>query len=231
MSQIAHPYGYRLVTLRPWKSRWFATDAKKFRTLLRADTLLREYLETRLRGMYVADVELERNRKSTRIIIHTSRPGMIIGRNGESAQKLRTDINAFFKKHNLGDTQDLKVDIVEVAQPEANAMIIAQTIAEGIRRRMPFRRLMKQGLEKALAVKGVQGCRIVASGLMGGSATMKRREQVKRGSVPLQFIRADIDYAYLPMKGKGIGIKVWVYKGDSLENQKRTQAPATPNRG
>ncbi len=167
MSQIAHPYGYRLVTLRPWKSRWFATDAKKFRTLLRADTLLREYLETRLRGMYVADVELERNRKSTRIIIHTSRPGMIIGRNGEGAQKLRTDINSFFKKHNLGDTQDLKVDIVEVAQPEANAMIIAQTIAEGIRRRMPFRRLMKQGLEKALAVKGVGGCRIVASGLMG----------------------------------------------------------------
>lgn len=217
MSQVAHPYGYRLVTLRDWKSRWFASKPAKFRELLRADVLLREYLEKRLAGYYISDIQFERGRKSTRLIIETSRPGMVIGRSGEGAQKLRADVMKFMHKNQISMPQDFKIDVVEVDNPDASAMIIAHNIAEALKRRLPHRRVTKQAIEKVMAVKGVKGCRIVVSGLVGGSASMSRTEQVKRGPVPLQFIRADIDYAALPVLGYGIGIKVWVYWGDSLE--------------
>jgi len=217
MSQVAHPYGYRLVTLRDWKSRWFSGDRKQYREYLRADVLLREYLEKRLHGNFVADITFERNRDHTRVIVATSRPGMVIGRSGEGAQKLNADIAKFIRKNSLAMTGEVKLDIVEVQNPEANAMIVAQMVEEGLRRRMPFRRVIKQILEKVMATRGVKGARIVVSGLVGGSATMARREQVKSGPIPLQFIRADIDYAAIPVRGQGIGIKVWINKGDSLE--------------
>lgn len=219
MSQMSHPYGYRLVTLRDWKSRWFSSDRKKYRDFLKSDVLLREYLEKRLQGSYVSSIEFERDRKSTRLVIHSSRPGMIIGRQGEGAQRLKADVAKFMHKHGLDMPQDFKIDIVEVANPEADAMITAHNIAEALRRRLPFRRVMKQALDKVMAAKGVKGARIVVTGLVGGSASMARREQVKSGPVPLQFIRADIDYAELPVRGHGIGIKVWINKGDSLENE------------
>ncbi|MCB9808777.1 30S ribosomal protein S3 [Candidatus Nomurabacteria bacterium] len=219
MSQVSHPYGYRLVTLRDWKSRWFSAKPQSYRELLRADVLLREYLEKRLHGFYVSNIEFERGRKSTRVLIHTSRPGMVIGRSGEGAQKLRADILKFMNKNNIAVPTDFKVDIVEVQEPEADAMIVAHMIDEALRRRMPFRRVIKQTIEKVMAVKGVLGCRIVVSGLVGGSATMSRKEQVKNGPIPLQFLRADIDYASLPVLGHGIGIKVWINKGDSLAKE------------
>jgi small subunit ribosomal protein S3 len=216
MSQTTHPYGYRLVTLRDWKSRWFAARPEQYRDLLRADVLMREFLEKRLKGMYVSDIEFERGRKATRVLIHTSRPGVVIGRSGEGATKIKADLEKFMRRHNIAKPQDFKIDIIEVENPDANAMIVAQMIEESLRRRMPFRRVVKQALEKIMAVKGVKGARIVVSGLVGGSATMSRTEQVKRGPIPLQFIRADIDYASLNVQGHGIGIKVWVNKGDSL---------------
>jgi small subunit ribosomal protein S3 len=178
--------------------------------------------------MFVSTIDFERDRKSTRVILNTSRPGLVIGRSGEGVAKIKADIAKFMRRHDIVMPQDFKIDIVEIANPDADAMIIAQTIADGIRRRMPYRRLMKQAIEKVMGLKGIYGCRLWVSGLIGGSATMKRREQLKRGSVPLQFIRADIDYAYLPMKGKGIGIKVWVNRGDSLAavTSKKAVTPA-----
>lgn len=217
MSQTTHPYGYRLVNLRDWKSRWFAGSNAAYADYLKSDMLTRRFLKKKLASKYVSDIQFERNQKTTRIMIFTSRPGMVIGRGGEDIKKLRTALKKFMNKHTLAGADNFQLDIVEVTNPEADAMIVAHMVAEALRRRLPFRRVLKQTLDKVMQTKGVKGCRIQVSGLIGGSATMARREQVKQGPIPLQFIRADIDYAQHEVAGKGIGIKVWINKGDSLE--------------
>lgn len=219
MSHNVHPYIHRLITLRDWKSRWFASD-KKFKDFLRADILIREYLEKKLRNSYVADIEIERSRKATRVIISTSRPGMVIGRSGEGAAKLRKDLARFMQRNAITTAEDFKIDIVEITEPDANAAIVAASIVEGLEKRLPFRRVLKQASEKVMAVKGVKGVKIGLSGRLGG-ADMSRREEIKKGGIPLQFIRGDIDYARATARLSygGIGIKVWIYKGDSLENK------------
>jgi len=214
MSHSVHPYSHRLGILRDWKSRWFSTD-KRFREFLKADVLLREYLEKKLRGMYVSSIEIERNEKNVRVILKTSRPGMIIGRSGEGATKLRTDIVNFLKKLKVNMTQELKVDIEEVRSPESNAAIVADMVAESLEKRLPFRRVLKQMVEKVMANRDVQGVRIALSGRLGG-AEMARYEELKKGRIPLQTLRADIDYARekAHMTYGDIGIKVWIYKGE-----------------
>lgn len=216
MSKIVHPYAHRLPLIRDWKSRWFKVG-KEYRELLRADAMVREFLEKKLRTNYVADIEFERNQKSTRIMISTSRPGMLIGRSGEGATKLRADIIAFMKSKNITIPTDLKIDIVEITNPDANAKVVAYSIAEMLEKRMVFRRVMKTTLEKVMAAKGVKGAKIVLSGRLGG-ADMARREELKMGGIPLQFMRGDVDYATetARMTYGGIGIKVWIYKGDTL---------------
>lgn len=216
MSKIVHPYAHRLPLIREWKSRWFKLG-KEYRELLRADVLVREYLEKALRANYIADIEFERNQKSTRIIISTSRPGMLIGRSGEGATKLRNDIIAFMKRKNITIPADLKIDIVEVTNPDANAKISALSIAEMLEKRMTFRRVMKTSIEKIMAAKAVKGAKIVLSGRLGG-ADMARREELKLGGIPLQFMRGDVEYATekAHMTYGVIGIKVWIYKGDTL---------------
>lgn len=220
MSHNVHPYSHRLVTLRDWKSRWFA-GPKKFKELLRADTLIREYLEKRLRGSHVSDIEIERSRKATRVIIKTSRPGMVIGRSGEGAVKLKKDLLRYMKRNNVEILEDFKIDVIDIPNPDTNAAIIAQMVAEALEKRMPFRRVMKQTLEKVMGAREVKGAKISLSGRLGG-AEMSRREELKKGGIPLQFIRGDIDYATYTARLPygGIGIKVWVYKGDSLEQPK-----------
>ncbi len=214
MSHTVHPYAHRLGVIKGWKSRWFSTHAK-FRKDLKCDILLREWLSKKLRGMYVADVEIERGDKNFRIIIKTSRPGIIIGRNGEGVIKLKSDILAFMKRIEAETKVDFKLEIEEVKSPEASAAIVAQMIAEGLEKRMPFRRVMKQMIDKVMACREVKGVRIFLSGRLGG-AEMARQEELKKGRVPLQTIRADIDFkrfeANLPYGN--IGIKVWIYKGD-----------------
>jgi len=213
MSKIVHPYAHRLIILRDWKSRWFA-EPKKYRAYLKGDVLLREYLEKRLRGMYVSSIEIERGEKTTRFIIKTSRPGLIIGRNGEGATKLKEDILKKMEKLGLPKLEDFKLEIVEITNPEADAAIVAFMIAEGLEKRMPYRRVIKQTLEKVMAARGVEGARILLSGRLGG-AEIARSEELKRGSIPLQTFRADIDFkrerAVLPYGT--IGVKVWIYRG------------------
>ena len=218
MTHTVHPYSHRLGIIRDWKSRWFSTDAK-FRANLKCDILVREWLQKKLRGQYIADIEIERNDKMMRLILKTSRPGIIIGRNGEGATKLKSEIEKFLRKNGEEITTVIKLEIEEVRSPESSAPIVAQMLAEGLEKRMPFRRVMKQMIEKVMACRDVKGVRVYMTGRLGG-AEMARTETLKKGQIPLQTLRADIDYknyeANLPY-GK-IGIKVWIYKGEVFKN-------------
>jgi len=227
MSHSVHPYSHRLGIIRDWKSRWFSSD-KDFRSALKAGILLREFLEKKMRGLYVASIEMERNQKSFRIIIKTSRPGVIIGRSGEGSVKLRNDIVKFMKKNKLAIPMDFKLDIEEIKSPESNAAIVAYMIAEGLEKRMPFRRVMKQTIEKVMANRDVLGVRIYLGGRLGG-AEMARTEDLKKGRIPLQTLRADIDYAQekAHMTYGDIGIKVWIYKGDIFAKKEASVKPVT----
>jgi small subunit ribosomal protein S3 len=213
MSKVVHPYAHRLVVLRDWKSRWFATD-KKYVENLKIDVLIREYLDKRLRGFYVSSLEIERGQKAIRIILRTSRPGMIIGRNGEGATKIKADVQKELRRKGFNVTDDIKLEIIEVPNPDADAKLVSYMLAEGIEKRMPYRRVMKQLVEKVMAVRGVQGVKLYVGGRLGG-AEISRSEELKRGSIPLQTLRADIDFARekAHMPYGDLGIKVWIYKG------------------
>jgi len=230
MTHTVHPYVHRLGIIRDWRSRWFAGDKKTYRDNLAVDAAVRTYLKKRLRSMYVTEVEIERSESELRIIIHTARPGLVIGRSGENATKLKNDITAVVRKAAKGDSRSVKIDIMEIRQPETSAAVVAYMVAEGLEKRMPFRRVLKSTVEKVMAVREVQGVRIVVSGRLGG-ADMSRTEQIKKGQIPLQTFRANIDYAmeraYLPYGV--IGIKVWIYLGETFNEKEmpaaRTNAP------
>lgn len=219
MSHTVHPYAHRIGILRDWKSRWFGTSGN-YQKFLRTDVLLREYLEKRLRGYYIDTIEMERGANSYRVIVKTSRPGMVIGRSGEGSVKLKNDILKEMRRHKLAMPKEFRLDIEEIRTPDACAAIVGQNIAEQLEKRMPFRRIMKGTIEKVLANKGVQGVKITLSGRLGG-AEMSRVETLKKGRLPLQTLRADIDFArYRAHLSYGdIGIKVWIYKGDILPGQ------------
>ena len=221
MSKIVHPYAHRLIILRDWKSRWFA-DPKKYVAYLKGDVLIREYLVKKLRGMYISSIEIERSRKATRFIIKTSRPGLIIGRNGEGAAKLKEDILKKMEKLKLPKPEDFKLEIVEIGNPEADASIVAYMVAEGLEKRMPYRRVIKQIMEKVMSTHGVEGARVVLSGRLGG-AEIARTEELKRGSIPLQTFRADIDFKRerAVMSYGTIGIKVWIYRGKIFADKQK----------
>ncbi len=220
MSHSVHPYSHRLGIIRDWKSRWFSSG-KTYKDFLKADTLLREFLEKKMRGQYVGSVEMERNDKTFRLIIKTSRPGVIIGRSGEGSIKLRKEIIKFATKNKLSIPEDFKLDIEEIKSPESNAAIVAQMMAEGLEKRMPFRRVMKQTIEKVMANRDVKGVRLYCGGRLGG-AEIARSEEMKKGRIPLQTLRADIDYAQekAHMTYGDIGIKVWIYRGDIFKERK-----------
>lgn len=221
MTHVAHPYAQRLGILRDWKSRWFTRDRKLYPEFIKCDTVIREFLEKRLRGMYVSDIEIERSAKQLRVIIKTSRPGLIIGRSGEGALKIKQDVEKKIKKLNPSTNPELKIDIEEVRSPESNASIVGQMVAEGLEKRMPFRRVLKQTIDKVMANRDVEGVRIAISGRLAG-ADMGRSEEIKRGQIPLQTLRADIDFARTEARLPYgvIGIKVWIYKGEVFEDSK-----------
>ncbi len=239
MTHVAHPYAQRLGIIRDWKSRWFAADPKQYREYVRTDGAVRKLLDKKLKGMHVSSVEIERDENVYRIIISTSRPGLIIGRSGEGATQLRKEVDMLMRTLKLSEKPELKIDIEEVRSPETSATIVGQMVVEGLEKRMPFRRVMKQTAEKVMANRDVKGVRIIASGRLGG-AEMARKEEVKKGRIPLQTLRADIDFAreraVLPYGT--IGIKVWIYRGDVFANRKagaeetgRPQGRMRGNRG
>ncbi len=213
MSKVVHPFAHRLGILRDWRHRWFATGAK-YQQNLKGDILLREFLQKELRGMYIGGLDIERNDKTLRIMLKTSRPGLIIGRSGEGSVKLRNKIAAFLADKKL-PVPEIKLDIEEIRSPESSAAIVAYMVAEGLEKRMPFRRVLKQTIEKVMANRDVKGVRIGLAGMLGGGS-MSRREELKKGRIPLQTFRSDIDYAKeranLPLGV--IGVKVWIYRGE-----------------
>jgi small subunit ribosomal protein S3 len=229
MTHVVHPYSHRLGILRDWKSRWFAFGPK-YKEMLQGDVLLRGYLTKRLRGFYVAQIDIERGPKLLRVVVRTSRPGMVIGRSGEGSVKLRQDIEDFFRKKKLSMPPEFKIDIEEVHSPESNAAIVGSMVAEGLEKRLPFRRVLKQTVDKVLANREVMGVKVALSGRLGG-AEMARREKLKKGSIPLQTLRADVDFArekaILPYGS--IGIKVWIYRGEIFEDKSKNAKPKTQN--
>ena len=229
MTHVAHPYVQRIGVNRDWNSRWFTTDPKKFREYLRSDAEIRRLLEKRLKGMSVDKVEIERNQKDIRIIIKTARPGLIIGRSGEGVIKLKKEVDMLLRTQKLTNKPEIKLDIEEVRSPESSANIVGQMIAEGLEKRLTFRRVMKQTIEKVMANRDVEGVRIILSGRLGG-ADMARKEELKKGRIPLQTLRADIDFARVTARLPygAIGIKVWIYRGQVFADRKSGQAEATP---
>jgi small subunit ribosomal protein S3 len=213
MSKVVHPFAHRLGILRDWRHRWYA-QGKQYTDYLKADILLREYLVKDLRGMYVGGIEMERGNGNLRVMIKTSRPGVIIGRSGEGSAKLKNKITAFLASKKIA-IPEIKLDIEEIRSPESSAAIVAYMVAEGLEKRMPFRRVLKQTIEKVMANRDVKGVRITLGGMLGGGS-MSRVETLKKGRVPLQTFRSDIDFyrerANLPLGV--IGIKVWIYKGE-----------------
>lgn len=223
MTHIVHPYSHRLGIIRDWKSRWFSKK-NNYVDHLRSDVLVRAWLTKKLRGMYLSMIEIERSEKQYRIMIHTSRPGMIIGRGGDGIEKLRASLKKEMARLKIVVPQDVKLDIIEVNNPEADAAIVAAMVAEGIEKRLPFRRVLKTTIEKVMGNREVLGARISVSGRLGG-AEMARREQIKRGGIPLQTLRADIDFARdkAYMTYGVIGIKVWIYRGMKFDKKEGTK--------
>lgn len=226
MSHRVHPYAHRLGILRDWKSRWFA-DPGQFQEYLKGDVLLRQFLKKQLRSMHVADITTERNDKQWKISIKSARPGLIIGRSGEGSQKLKALVISRLARWKIQHPKDIRLEIEEVRSPESSAPIVAMMVAEGLEKRMPFKRVIKQMAEKVMANRDVKGVRIAVSGRLGG-ADMSRKEQTRQGNIPLQTLRADVDFArekaYLPYGV--IGIKVWIYKGEVFAEKGKT--PARP---
>ncbi|HEX2792525.1 MAG TPA: 30S ribosomal protein S3 [Candidatus Paceibacterota bacterium] len=225
MTHTVHPYAHRLGIIRDWKSRWFAADKKSFRENIAVDAAVRSFLKKRLRSSYLSDIEIERSANEVRIVLHTARPGLVIGRSGENATKLRNELTRLVREKAPGSTRAVKLDIMEIRQPETDAAVVGFMVAEGLEKRMPFRRVLKSTVEKVMAVREVVGVRIVVSGRLGG-ADMSRTEQIKRGRIPLQTFRANIDYAqqeaHLPYGT--IGIKVWIYLGETFTDDRSTAA-------
>jgi small subunit ribosomal protein S3 len=193
---------------------------KQYRDFLKCDVTVREFLTEKLRGMYLAGIETERNRNQLKIIIKTSRPGLIIGRSGEGATKLKAEVEKEIRKLKLTSKQDIRLEVEEVRSPESNAAVVAEMIAESLEKRMTFRRVMKQTIEKVMANRDVKGVKIGLSGRLGG-ADMSRKEDLKKGRIPLQTFRADIDFARYEARLPygSIGIKVWIYGGEIFDKK------------
>ncbi|QQG45028.1 MAG: 30S ribosomal protein S3 [Candidatus Sungiibacteriota bacterium] len=223
MTHRVHPYIFRLGQITVWKSRWF--NQKKFQEYLREDTLLRAWLERHLRQSHIESIEVERSPNTLHIIVKTSRPGILIGRGGEGAERLKDEIKKriikiWKQRGKLPDKREIKLTIEEVRFPETHAAIAAQMIVEDIERRISFRRALKQAIEKISASKDVKGVKIALKGRLDG-AEMARYEWLKRGRIPLQTLRANVDYAEKRAETTygTIGVKVWIYKGDVFEKK------------
>ncbi|MDO8600712.1 MAG: 30S ribosomal protein S3 [bacterium] len=221
MTHRVHPYIFRIGHVTNWKSRWFSM--KQYAEFLRDDTLLRAWLHKKLVKSFVSDIDIERSPNTLHIIIRTSRPGFIIGRGGEGSTKLKTEIQkqlmTIWKrsgwKKTYPEKREIKLTIEEIKTPSMDAATVAQGIAEDLEKRLPFRRVMKQAIEKVSANKEAKGVKIALSGRLDGSE-MARFEWAKEGRIPLQTLRAHINYAQreaLCTYGI-IGVKVWIYKGE-----------------
>ena len=221
MGQKVNPHGLRVGVIKDWDSRWFF-DTKSIGDTIVSDYKLRKYLKNKLQLAGVPKIEIERDSARVKVLIHCAKPGMIIGKGGVEIEKLRQDIEAFLGK-------PVSVNVNEVKNPDLNAQLVAENIASQLERRVMFRRAMKMAIRNTMRL-GAKGIKIAASGRLAG-AEIARTEQYHEGTIPLQTIRADIDYGFAEANttyGK-IGIKVWIYKGEvlnaSVNREVKTEAP------
>lgn len=213
MGNKVNPTGIRIGITTDWQSRWFG-DKKEYRDQLRKDVEMREFITTKWKAAAIASVHVERSANAVRLIIHTSRPGVLIGRGGTGIEDLTRVIK---KRFFAGKKLELKVEVQEVKNAEANAMLVGQQVAEQLEKRIPFRRILKGTLDQVEANKDVEGVKIEICGRLGG-AEMSRREWLSRGKIPLHTLRADIEFACTEARTTYgvIGVKVWIYKGEKF---------------
>jgi len=215
MSHNVHPKIFRIKKIEDWSSQWF--NKKKYRYNLEQDYNIRKLIKTNLKQAGIDEAIIKRSANSIQIIIKAARPGIIIGRGGTGIQDFKKElIRKVFKNKIKGI--DIKLDVEEVKRSEMQASIVAQVVAEQLERRMPFRRVIKQTLQKLIQNPDVKGAKISISGRLNG-ADMARTEHLEKGKLPLQTIRANIDYAHANANTTYgiIGVKIWIYKGEVFE--------------
>ncbi|WP_117213286.1 30S ribosomal protein S3 [Allorhizocola rhizosphaerae] len=224
MGQKVHPIGFRLGISTEWKSRWYAD--KLYKDYIGEDVKIRRMMAKGLERAGISKVEIERTRDKVRIDIHTARPGIVIGRKGAEADRLRTELEKLTGKQ-------VQLNILEVKSPESDAQLVAQAVAEQLSGRVAFRRAMRKSMQSAMKNPLVRGIRIQVSGRLGG-AEMSRTEFYREGRVPLHTLRANIEYGFFEARttfGR-IGVKVWIYKGDAVPGREAlADAGRPPRRG
>ena len=212
MGQKMHPHGLRVGVIKDWNSKWYA-DSKNFGDFLVEDHKIREYVKKKLFVSGISKIEIERTAKAVRVNVYTAKPGLVIGKGGAIAETLRGELQKMIGK-------DVNLNIVEVKNADLDAQLVAENICGQLERRISFRRAMKQAMQKSMKA-GALGIKTSVSGRLGG-ADMARTEFYKEGMIPLQTLRADIDYGFYEADttyGK-IGVKVWIYKGEVLPTKK-----------
>ena len=217
MGQKINPTGLRVGVIKDWESRWFAKKGE-FGDILVEDNKIREFLLELLAPAGVPKVEIERDPKRIRINIFCAKPGIVIGRGGAEIEKLKETV-----KKMLGGDKDVFINITEIKQPDLNAQLVAEGIAAQLEKRVSFRRALKQSIGRTMKA-GAKGIKAQVSGRLGG-AEIARTEQYHEGTIPLQTIRADIDYGFAEAKttyGR-IGVKIWIYKGEVLHESRKTK--------
>ncbi|GAC1562990.1 MAG: hypothetical protein NVS3B17_16930 [Vulcanimicrobiaceae bacterium] len=219
MGQKIHPVGLRLGITRTWESRWF--EKKNYKAWLHEDQAVRKYFGRLTRAAAISKVEIERRANQARVIVHTAKPGIIIGKRGVGIEDIRKNLEHLTQKN-------VQVNVVEIKHPELDARLVGQNIVDQLEKRIAFRRAMKQAIMRTMKA-GAKGVKVMVSGRLGG-AEIARSEQNHDGKVPLHTLRADIDYAHVEAfttYGR-IGCKVWIYKGEVLPDQPREQKPERP---
>ena len=212
MGQKVHPNGMRVGVIKDWNSKWYA-DSKNFSDYLVEDQKIRKYVKQKLFISGISKIEIERTAKCVKVNVYTAKPGLVIGKGGALSEELKAELEKMINK-------DVNLNIVEVKNVDTDAQLVAENIANQLERRISFRRAMKQCMQKAMKA-GALGIKTSVSGRLGG-ADMARTEFYKEGTIPLQTLRADIDYGFYEANttyGK-IGVKVWIYKGEVLPTKK-----------
>ena len=214
MGQKVHPNGLRVGIIKDWNSKWYADD-KNFSDYLVEDYKIRKFVKSKLIVSGISKIEIERTAKFVKVNVYTAKPGLVIGKGGNLAEELKKQLSKMIGK-------DVNLNIVEVKNIDLDAQLVAENICNQLERRISFRRAMKQAMQKTMKA-GALGIKTAVSGRLGG-ADMARTEFYKEGTIPLQTIRADIDYGFYEANttyGK-IGVKVWIYKGEVLPEKKKT---------
>ena len=227
MGQKIHPNGLRLGIVKEHQSRWYA-DSNRYPELLQEDYLIRQFVEKNLSNAGISKIRIERKADQIDLEIHTARPGVVVGRGGTGIESLRSSLQGI-----LGSNRQIRINVIEVSRVDADAGLIAEYIAQQLERRVSFRRVVRQAIQRAQRAE-VQGIKVQVSGRLNG-AEIARTEWTREGRVPLHTLRADIDYAYRTAKTiYGIlGVKVWVFKGEIIPGQEEqlVSAPTqTPRR-